>query len=65
MKRFLTAFLALTAMTVSLPSCVIALGNTGGTGCPECEHCATDGGVWDENFVYEHEHEDGVEGDED
>lgn len=46
MKRFLTAFLLLTALTVSLPSCVIALGNSSG-GCPQCEHCQ-EGGEWDE-----------------
>ena len=46
MKRFLTTLLLLTALTVSLPSCVIALGNSA-SGCPQCEHCQ-EGGDWDE-----------------
>ena len=65
MKRFLTALLLLSALTVSLPSCVVALWNSGGTastGCSECEHCQGDGdgdffGLEEIGEEHEKEHE--------
>lgn len=68
MKRFLTALLLLSALTVSLPSCVVALWNSGGTastGCSECEHCEGDGDG--DSFEFEEigeEHEKEHEGED-